>query len=234
MKEDAAMSLHLLGIARHDVAVSGPLEVPPELRRHGVCWVAQEDVAAAVMPSSRSPLAPLAHAKLLEAIHCRMDVLPVRYGVEMPDKRAVRDLLRQRRSELLGSLKRLEGTGEIGLRIELAADEEPLCVAAAATTSASTPMSPLRYLASRRRQYERNDRWESTARRVADHYLQALDDLADDCRRLGSRQPGIVRLAFLVERSRWAAFRRRAELLIRRSADHACTLLGPWPPYSFV
>ena len=199
VKEDDTMSLHLLGIARYDVASGDPLIVPADLHRHGVCWVAQEDVAAAVMPSSCSPLAPLSHARLLETIHCRMDVLPVRYGVEMPDKRAVRDLLRQRRSELLRSLKRLKGTGEMGLRIELAVDEEPSCVAAAETVFASAASSPLGYLASRRQQYERKDRWELTARRVADHYLEALDDLAGDCRRLGSRQPGIVRLAFLVE-----------------------------------
>ena len=230
------MSLHLLGIARHDVAAGAPLEVPADLHRHGVCWVAQEDVAAAVMPSSRSPLAPLDHARLLETIHCRIDVLPVRYGVEMPDKQAVRDLLRERRTELLGSLKRLKGTGEMGLRIELAADEEPSCVATAAavTDAASPPISPLRYLASRRRQFERNDRWELTARRVGDQYLEALADLSGDCRRLGSRKPGIVRLAFLVERSRCASFRRRAELLFVRFPDHTCTLLGPWPPYSFV
>ena len=173
VKEDDTMSLHLLGIARYDVASGDPLIVPADLHRHGVCWVAQEDVAAAVMPSSCSPLAPLSHARLLETIHCRMDVLPIRYGVEMPDKRAVRDLLRQRRSELLRSLKRLKGTGEMGLRIELAVDEEPSCVAAAETVSASAASSPLCYLASRRQQYERKDRWELTARRVADHYSRS-------------------------------------------------------------
>ena len=234
VKKDAAMPLHLLGIARHDVAAGGSLEVPPELHRHGVCWVAQEDVAAAVMPSSHSPLAPLDHARLLETIHCRMDILPVRYGVEMPDKRAVRDLLRERRSELLASLRRLEGDGRNG-----AADRA----------------------CSRRRTALRCRRDGSL--RCAAEFTPLLPGLAPSTIRaeqpLGvdgpaggrplPRSPG--RSGGRLPAARIPAARHRAaglsgravplgvlpasaELLFTRASDHTCTLLGPWPPYSFV
>ena len=86
----------------------------------------------------------------------------------------------------------------------------------------------------RRKQYDRQDCFEAEGRQAAEHYLNCFADLAVDQCHLHSRQPGIVRLAFLVRRGRWAAFQQRAELLPDRTADESRTLLGPWPPYSFV
>ena len=70
---------------------------------------------------------------------------------------------------------------------------------------------------------------------MADHYLEAFGTTwRAIAGRLGSRQPGIVRLAFLVERAPpgglGAGGRASAGGLPTRSAR----CLGPWPPYSFV
>jgi hypothetical protein len=45
---------------------------------------------------------------------------------------------------------------------------------------------------------------------------------------------GLVRLAFLVERKRIAAFQRRCQASRRERPAEQQTVLGPWPPYSFV
>jgi len=45
---------------------------------------------------------------------------------------------------------------------------------------------------------------------------------------------GLVRLAFLVERRRIAAFQRRCQASRRERPGEQQTVLGPWPPYSFV
>jgi hypothetical protein len=45
---------------------------------------------------------------------------------------------------------------------------------------------------------------------------------------------GPVRLAFLVERNRIAAFQQRCQASRRERPGEQQTVLGPWPPYSFV
>jgi hypothetical protein len=230
------MSLALLGIA-HD---RGGAELPRiielgdgRLNRNGVFWIADDDLAAAVMPSLRSPLGPMTHATLLETIHRQVDILPARYGVELPDKKAVYDFLRQRRPDLLNNLARLRGTGEFGLRIAVSPSPAQLVGAQSAREYASS-FSPSQYLTERRRQYECKDHYEAEEQQAADRCVQVVANSCREHRRLPSGQLGVVRLAFLVERPRWDAFRNRAELFRQQGNAASCTVLGPWPPYSFV
>ncbi len=69
---------------------------------------------------------------------------------------------------------------------------------------------------------------------AADTYLRALKGLIRDWRRRGPEPPGMVRLAFLVEREQAAAFARRVAMLRSMQIGQQCTLFGPWPPYSFL
>ena len=230
------MPIHLLGVAALPrCGRPACFSADSKLHRNEVFWVLQEDIAAVVMSAHESALAPLLHATLLEAIHQHMDVLPVRYGVTLPDQRAVGDFLQQRRVELLESLGRLAGTGELGLRILL--PTTPDADVEAATAAERPSSSPAQYLALRRQRYQRTDRRETQSAAVVTHCLQSLSGLYREQRRLDSRQPGIVRLAFLVSRERWKIFQRRAELLASSAESTSGargTLLGPWPPYSFV
>ena len=166
VKEDDTMSLRsakartfaerkatipaLVGLHATTLPPCDPLIVPADLHRPRRLLGRPEGRAAAVMPSSRSPLDAVLWntPRPLETIHCRMDVLPVRYGVEMPTNGPCAICCGSGDQSCWRSLKRLKGTGEMGLRIELAVDEEPSCVAAAETVFASAASSPLGYLAS--------------------------------------------------------------------------------------
>jgi len=194
--------------------------------------VAAELAAAVVSPLP--PLAgPLEHAALLAAIFRQGDVLPMRFGVVLPHEEAVRDLLRRRREALLHDLDRLKGAGEIGLRIELPCRSLPPDPPA---PSGERPAdsSPARYLAARRARYQWQDQLNTQAQHAAETCVRAMKDLYRSWRRLSPEPPGTVRLAFLVERHLWEAFAERLEISRAEKIGVRCTLLGPWPPYSFL
>jgi hypothetical protein len=203
------------------------------LERNGVVWIVREQLAAALMTPPPPPLGVLTHATLLEAIHQHMDVLPVRYGIEMPDEEAIRDFLQQRRFDLSDDLIRLRGSGEIGLRIQL--PPSPASAPAEDLPGAASPsVSVGQYLALRRRQYQRKDHLQAQTQRIAEQCAQGLSGLYRQQRRLASGRSDVLRLAFLVERCRWQACRERCGPLLEKLTGLQYNLLGPWPPYSFV
>jgi hypothetical protein len=198
-----------------------------------VRWVIHEGLAAAVVSAPAGSFQPLCQAAILTAIHRQIDILPVRFGTVLSDDDAVRSFLDRHGQTLRQALSRLQNTGEMGLRIELPRlPAPPDCGIVVDSGSAAT--SPAQYLARRRQQYEWQDRaCRQSQQAVADH-LQALGGLYRQWRRLTPAPPGLVRLAFLVERSCCGAFRERLTHWQTRQRDARCTLLGPWPPYSFV
>ncbi len=173
---------------------------------------------------------PLDQARVLAAIHRHIGILPVRYGTVLPDDDTVRQFLADCGEELLADLDRVEACGEIGLRIELAPATAPTLV----PPPVPLAVSPAAYLAGRAAIYLRDDRLHDEAQRVEQACTGALGGLARHWRRLKPEPLGIVRLSFLVERTRWDAFTRRLEALKSRKLFRCCTLLGPWPPYGFV
>jgi hypothetical protein len=217
--------LHLLGISR-----AADLH---RWDRDGVRWIVQDDLAAAAVPPLPPSAGPLEHAALLAALYRRGDILPVRWATVLPDEQGVRDLLCRRRAGLLGDLDRLQGTGELGLRIELShAPGPPHLPEPGASGRADSPA--VRYLAARRARYQRQDRWSRRARCAAEASVRAVKGLYREWGRLSSEPPGTVRLAFLVERHLWDAFAERVVTSPARATGEQRTLLGPWPPYSFV
>ena len=93
--------------------------------------------------------------------------------------------------------------------------------------------TPDQYLAARRAQYCRQDAEAHQAEHALEDCLRALADVWREWRRLRPEPPGTVRLALLVRRD-------LCEDLAERvanppaSPDRQFTVLGPWPPYSFV
>lgn len=237
------MPLHLLGVSRSsDVRRwdAARASQPDQPRVH---WVTLKRLAAAVWTRSRPPL-PLEHAVALGAIHRRGDVLPVRFGTTLADEDAVCDLLCRRQAEWLEELDCLAGTGEIGLRIELA--QGPAVPASQSRDQVSgvrdqvvglSPaprQSPAGYLAARQARYRQQDDQCRRAELAAEDCVRAMDGLYRQWRRLRPEPPGVVRLAFLVERGRFAAFAKRLGCLRAGRISRRFTFLGPWPPYSFA
>lgn len=141
--------------------------------------------------------------------------------------------LRRRRAGLLRDLDRLKGTAEIGLRIELPHSPGPPDPSLPGG-SRDPDSSPLGYLAARRAQYQWQDGLNRRAQLAAETCIRTVKGLYRSWGRLSPEPPGTVRLAFLVERDLSEAFAERLERLQDPAIGQRRTLLGPWPPYSFV
>ena len=227
------MSFYLLGIGHTKSTARFRSSTSAEAALCDVHWIAHEDLSAAVTRADGSSLIPSSHAALLASIHRRCDILPVRYGTALPDETGVRAFLARRYGSLLDALAKLEGVGEMGLRIEATAPAVAVDSSAADGGSVSESL-PCRYMAARRRQYDLKDRMSAMADRAVHIWLHSLKDLYRDHRALCSKDPRVVRLTFLVDRAYWGIFARHCEIVGRGMPEVQCRLMGPWPPYSFV
>ena len=220
------MSLYPLGISRsRDLPrVAGELTVG----QAAVRWVLADQLAGAVMDAPQVAPEPLQHAAALDAIHRKICVLPMRFGTGPQDEAAIRSRLETRHRDLLQRLDRLDGTCEIGLRITL-----PKCPTAQAEPSRGTPL-PISYLQQRRAHYQRQDSFGHRAHLAVESLVKELQGTYRDWRTLTPSPPGLVRLAFLVERELVGSFEKRVEASAVECSGKQPALLGPWPPYSFV
>jgi len=191
-------------------------------------WIISGELAAALAPRREMRPKPAEHAQILAAIHRRINVVPVRYGTAMPDDDAVRRVLQERSRELSCSLDRLEGRCELGVRIALAPQNAVQCAAPSARLAAGD------YLARRRSEYEWADRLSRCAGQATRRVVDAADGLHRQWRSLPTPAAGLVRLSFLVDRSGVEEFEQRMGTLRLERTPDRYTLLGPWPPYSFV
>ena len=96
-----------------------PDEPPPE---PGMCVVAAHGLAAVVSRVEETSSAPsvssvLAFEKVVEAMHARQAVIPLRYGCLMESEAAIIRLLEDHRQEYEALLGRLRGMTEMGIRV---------------------------------------------------------------------------------------------------------------------
>ena len=216
------MSLHLLGVSRSEDVDSAESEIH---------WVVDDGLAAATVRPLAGVAGPVRHAQFLETIHRRINILPFRYGVVLPDEASLREFLRARQQALLDKLERVAGAGEMGLRMELAAQG----VSPTAETDGRLPAtSASEYLALRRWRYQREDQRQQQVQRAVERSVAVLGGLSRQWTSLSPTEPGLARLAFLVDRDRWESFRGQAAELNGTEAIRQCFCLGPWPPYNFV
>ena len=215
-------SLYPLGISRGvDV---------PAVDSIGVRWLVEGELAVALADRRGSAWQPMEHAKLLEAVHRQIDVLPLRFGT-MLDEMNLRNLLTTRRQDYLDQLDDVNDASEIGARIVL----PDVAASNAVEPPAAAPVSPsMAYLRERHDHYQRCDLLDETVRRITNCVLERLAGTYRRWRRLASPTVNVIRLAFLADRD-------LAWLCKRCLADYAaghpesqCTVLGPWPPYSFT
>ena len=69
---------------------------------------------------------------------------------------------------------------------------------------------------------------------IVQQFVERLHGCYRQWRKLPSSPSHPIRLAFLVERDRVAAFQSRVESTCSTDQEGRCVVLGPWPPYSFV
>jgi hypothetical protein len=247
------MSLYPLGISRCQDVPSVPKQAAGSVDMR---WSLAEELACAFIDAPHQAVPPMLHAAVLDAIHRRICVLPVRFGVALRDEGEIRSLLHDRRHELLDHLSRLDRTCEMGVQIApltatvttgAAVDGRRFHTshlrpgphtngeaAKSGMTVPSNPPTPLAYLEQRRSHYRRADEDVEEDRLLVQQFVERLDGCYRQWRKLPASPSHRIRLAFLVERDRVAAFQGGVETARKACPQGRCVVLGPWPPYSFV
>lgn len=204
-------------------------EPPPQ---PGTCLVAGHGLAVVVSRVEVTSSAPsvsslLAYGRVVEAIHARQAVIPLRYGCLMESKGEIVRLLEDHRQEYEGLLGRLRGMTEMGIRVLWRASPQFL------PESLSSPGAA--YLASLRNRYNPESRLTPEEAQVADQITGLLSGCYTEQRRevSSSSQGRLVSLYFLTTKTCVERFRNQARQICPPSGTKLL-LSGPWPPYSFT
>jgi hypothetical protein len=219
------MPLYPLGISRRRDVPSVPKQAAGSV---DVRWSLAGELACAFIDAPHRAVPPMLHATVLDAIHRRICVLPVRFGVVLRDETEIHSLLHDRHHELLDHLSRLDWTCEIGVQIT------PSTPIPNPQSPIPRDQSPLTYLEQRRSYYQRTDEDVEQDRLIVQQFVERLHGYYRQWRKLPATASHRIRLAFLVERDRVMAFQSRVENARKACQEGRCTVLGPWPPYSFV
>jgi len=247
------MPLYPLGISRRRDVPSVPKQAAGSVE---VRWSLAGELACAFIDAPHQAVPPMLHATVLDAIHRRICVLPVRFGVALRDETEIYALVQPRHHELLDHLSRLDRTCEMGVQIAPLASPSgrgaggegrllhanhphpgPLPKGEGTdsrTTVSPNQQSPLAYLEERRSYYQCADEDAEQDRLVVQQFVERMHGYYRQWRKLPPSPSATIRLAFLVERDRVTAFQSRVESTRRACREGRCVVLGPWPPYSFV
>jgi Gas vesicle synthesis protein GvpL/GvpF len=178
-------------------------------------------------PGDPAPDALWIHERVLERLMTDRAVLPMRFGTRLADDDALQESLARRQQEFLGSLDRVRGRVEIGVRAMQPLDAQHVNGARSATP-ARDAMSGRAYLEAKLRNGRRVER-EAAA------IHEPLAALAAASARQAARGPDeLLRASYLVDRAAVARFRATVERVQRADPGVAILCTGPWPPYSFV
>jgi hypothetical protein len=235
----ADLAVYVYGI----VAAGDDLDLPAGI--DGAASFVQESGAVAAIVS-QVPDRPVqatranleAHAAVLaRALEQRDPVLPMRFGILLPDPAAVEgELLAAVRPELEALLARFAGTVELELKA-LYPDQEALLEE---VVRSSPRIVRLRGRSGYHEQLELGELVASALeeRRRSDEalLLKRLSPLALDVRTREELPERVAaKLSFLVERDRQSEFEQRAEELAAECHPHLQLRLdGPLPPHNFV
>jgi hypothetical protein len=150
--------------------------------------------------------------ELIERLMEDRDLLPVRFGADVPDERAAERVLAERHDELAAALDRVRGAVELSVRVApVAADDPP----------AEHEPSGREYLRARIARSE-------VARGVHDR-LAALSRAA-----VVRPGPELLRAAYLVDREAVPAFVAEVQRTQESRPELALLCTGPWAPFSFA
>jgi hypothetical protein len=216
------MKYLLYGIVERDSAGCPP----------GTCLITAHGLAAAVSAVEETISPPsvaslLAYERVVEAIHHRQAVIPLRYGCVMEDEFAVVRHLEEHRQDYGALLARLLGMTEMGIRV--------LWPARAGVVPDFPPSPGARYLASLRNRYNLANALAAEEAQLADRIGGLLPGCFTEQRRevSSSSERRLLSLYFLTSRTGVERFRNRARQICPPSGAKIL-LSGPWPPYNFA
>ncbi|MEM6548590.1 MAG: GvpL/GvpF family gas vesicle protein [Pseudomonadota bacterium] len=225
---DVVWLLH--GVARQDQAgrirdLSFPGLV--QVRGTGIIGLTSATDAAAVCDVGGATALAIEHDRVLRLLVACTDVVPVRFGAVFPSTSAVSRLIRTDAALWVRALKRVEGSQEFTLRLEL-----PPCDKSSIVTATAT------YLRDRRRERTDRTRQKDSAKAIFRKLLVRLAECGVETRLSSgrSRVAAPFEVSLLVPRkasgqlARLMAETHRSAQLVGMST----ALLGPLPPYSFA
>ena len=197
---------------------------PPLPEIVGLQLVPHGDLAAVCAPAGDGGEATAEllwrHERVVEALMEDRDLLPVRYGTQVPDEDAAVKALDANHDRLIESLARVRGAVEIAVRV-LDADPQPVSPAEMPTTGTA-------YL-----------RAKAGQMRVHDDALRAVHEPLSAVSRAQTTRPvglpgELLHAAYLVDHDAVQEFSSVVERLQKDHPTWRLTCTGPWPPYSFV
>ena len=224
------------------------------IEAHGLCAVVSEvDFEEGAPPVAEL----LAYAHVVESLHRRQAVVPMRYGCFLNGIPAIRNVLKVRQHQYETLLAELDGHVEMGIRILLPEKRRPrrhgetsLCSDALSVTGSekenpapeTTPLPNEKsasngrtYLALRKVHYQMQEETSQDRQMLTDLYLQAFSELYIRHRTETDLKNGavILSLYFLTPKNAVNRFRETFGNMMAKGNDEAM-LSGPWPPYNFV
>lgn len=195
-------------------------------------------------------LRAMRHEKVVEHFSRRASVVPLRFGTIYLHREKVELMMDERHDELLAVIERLRGREEWGLnvysdRAKLKEAVVSLSPTLRELSEQAARVSPGQsYLLRKKIDSMREAEARAETRRVAAAIEQELSSAADASsahlrvlKDEGGEQGEVAaKLAFLVERDRFAEFRAAAERLAQEheGAGFKLELTGPWPAYNFA
>ena len=207
--------------------VSGlPAGLPPGVGGQPLQWVPAHGLAAVAGPVGEAPRdtgAVLAYGRVVEALHHRTTVIPMRYGNFLADARAVREHLVDHGPLYRQRLAVLDDCVEMGLRIPL----QP----APTHPRAGADAGGRDYLLARKRALAAAERGEREAERLERAFLGLYRQRHTENGAFAGH--AMYSVHYLVPRAKLDSFRIACERLPAASRKRIL-LSGPWPPYNFA
>jgi hypothetical protein len=192
----------------------------------GGLWAAVSDTPS---QDGAPPVSDLVvYGRVVEALHRRVTVIPMRYGCFLTGIPELQRLLQEKAHEYKILLKELEGHVEMGIRILLPerAEKPP---------QRDQPVTGRDYLAVRRAHYGVSEGAFRHHESLVDRYDHAFWGLYSKSRMEADERGGrvVVSLYYLIPENTVGLFK---EAFARTTTDDGTKTLvsGPWPPYNYV
>ena len=199
--------------------------------RRSVFLVGKNGLSAAVSRISDAELSPdiprvLAYKSVIESIHHRGAVIPLRYGSVFEQESQIAELLEERGQHYAKLLRELEGRVEMGVRVLSKSAErgQPFL-----------SLSGGAYMAAQREHYAQADEIGLEQEQISREIHRLLAGLFARSKTESGFLAGnpLLSLHFLVPKNSITPFRK---VFQRMSQFPSARVLssGPWPPYNFV
>lgn len=224
------MAYLLYAITKDPVVKGDPLT---GVKGREISFVTGHGLCAAVSEISIEDGAPpvaelLVYSRVVEALHRRQAVIPMRYGCFLKGIPVIRDALKERQRQYHALLEKLEGHIEMGIRLLLSEAEDP-------PPQAVPPVNGRNYLSRQRAHYRMREETSRHHQMLLDRTIQTFSGLYARQRTETAVKNGsvILSLYFLVPENKVNLFRETFRRVAEEGEAQAL-ISGPWPPYNFV